>query len=251
VRVETIGDCTLYLGDCLEILPTLGKVDAVVTDPPYLVTPTSITHYTKPGMIKGGWMGKEYPTGHGKLFETPDFGEWMAACFCAVKTNGDAYFMTNDRNLSDMKSAAELVGWKWHNLLVWKKPAGIPNRWYFKDCEFTLYLFKGRARTIRVPSSTQMFVCGHTTDRKHPSEKPTLLFEHYIQNSTDIGETILDPFMGSGTTGVACAKLGRKFIGIEIEPRYFDIACERIRKAYEQPDMFIERPKPAKQEALL
>ncbi len=62
---------------------------------------------------------------------------------------------------------------------------------------------------------------------------------------------ILDPFMGSGTTGVACAKLGRKFIGIEIEPKYFDIACERIRKAYDQPDMFIERPKPPKQEALL
>ena len=65
------------------------------------------------------------------------------------------------------------------------------------------------------------------------------------------GHTILDPFMGSGTTGVACAKLGRKFIGIEIESKYFDIACERIRKAYDQPDFFVEPPKPAKQEALL
>ena len=64
-------------------------------------------------------------------------------------------------------------------------------------------------------------------------------------------ETILDPFMGSGTTGVACAKLGRKFIGIEIEPKYFDIACKRIEEAYAQGDMFIEPPKPAKQESLL
>ena len=65
------------------------------------------------------------------------------------------------------------------------------------------------------------------------------------------GETILDPFMGSGTTGVACVKLGRKFIGIEIDPTYFDIACKRIADAYKQPDMFVERPAPPKQEALL
>jgi site-specific DNA-methyltransferase (adenine-specific) len=63
-------------------------------------------------------------------------------------------------------------------------------------------------------------------------------------------ETIIDPFMGSGTTGVACAKLGRKFIGIEIEPKYFDIACRRIEAAYKQPDLFHEKPKPAKQEAM-
>ena len=68
---------------------------------------------------------------------------------------------------------------------------------------------------------------------------------------TDVGKTILDPFMGSGTTGVACAKLGRKFIGIEIEPKYFDIACRRIEAAYAQPDMFVPAPQPAKQEALL
>ena len=66
---------------------------------------------------------------------------------------------------------------------------------------------------------------------------------HYIKNSTDRGQLVIDPFMGSGTTGVACAKLGRKFIGIELEPKYFDIACERIQKAYDQPDMFVELPK--------
>ena len=72
-----------------------------------------------------------------------------------------------------------------------------------------------------------------------------------IRNSSDRDQTILDPFMGSGTTGVAAVKLGRKFIGIEIEERYFSIACRRISEALKQPDMFIERPKPAKQEAML
>lgn len=74
--------------------------------------------------------------------------------------------------------------------------------------------------------------------------------EWIVDLATTRGQTILDPFMGSGTTGVAAVKLGRKFIGIEIEPKYFDIACRRISEALKQPDMFIEKPKPAKQETL-
>ena len=78
----------------------------------------------------------------------------------------------------------------------------------------------------------------------HPTEKPVPLFSAWVRDFTNAGETILDPFMGSGTTGVACVKLGRKFIGIEIEPKYFDIACKRIEAAYAQPDMFVSPPQP-------
>ena len=86
---------------------------------------------------------------------------------------------------------------------------------------------------------------------EHPTQKPLRLVSDWLRAFSDFGETILDPFMGSGTTGVAAVKLGRKFIGIEIEPKYFDIACRRIDEALRSPDMFIERPKPApKQEAL-
>ena len=245
-----IGDCTLYQGDCLEIMPTLGKVDAVVTDPPYEVTPTSKTHYTNPGMINGGWVAKSYPVNHGKMFEIPDFAEWMSLAFNASKANADAYFMSNDKTLPDMQKAAGLSGWKFHNILVWQKPMGIPNRWYFKDCEFTIYCWKGKAKTIKNPSSTQTFKAAHTKERTHPSEKPVALLSHYIENSTGKGDAILDPFMGSGTTGVACAKLGRKFIGIELEPKYFDIACQRIEAAYKQPDLFVEPPAKAVQGGL-
>jgi DNA modification methylase len=240
-----IGGCRLLLGDCLEIMPTLEKVDAVITDPPYEITPTSITHYTKPGML-GGWMGKEYPVNQGKMFEIPEFGVWMSAALDAAKDDADAYFMSNDRNLADMINTSKESGWKVHNILVWQKPMGIPNRWYFKDVEFTVYCWKGKAKTIRHPSSKQTFKTAHTQDRKHPSEKPIKLMSHYIENSTDIGFSVLDPFMGSGT-GVACAKLGRKFIGIEMEPKYFDIACKRIEDAYKQPDLFVEPPKKAEQ----
>jgi DNA modification methylase len=238
-----IGDATLYLGDCLEIMPTLDKVDAVVTDPPYEVTPTSKTHYEKPGMIKGGWMGNEYPVNHGKMFEISAFNEWMPAVFQAANVNADAYIMSNDKNVSEMQRQAVKAGWKFHNLLVWQKPTGIPNRWYFKDCEFTLYLWKGAAVTINNPASTQTYRATHTSARTHPSEKPVKLMMHYVGNSTnDARPVVLDPFMGSGTTGVACAKLGRKFVGIEIEPKYFDIACKRIEDAYKKPDLFIEPP---------
>ena len=87
-----------------------------------------------------------------------------------------------------------------------------------------------------------------TAGRSHPHQKPVWLLAHLINKAT--GQTILDPFMGSGTTGVACAKLGRKFTGIELDEGYFDIACRRIEEAYAQPDLFVEPPKPANQGAL-
>lgn len=251
VLVEHLAEgVALYLGDCREILPTLPKVDAVVTDPPYMVTPTSITHYKPGGFFGGGWITKSYPVGHGRLFEVPDFAEWANLVFSVCTDSADAYFMTNDRELPRMREALEAGGWKFHNLLVWKKQSGIPNRWYFKDCEFTLYMFRGVAKTIRNPGSGQFFACAHPSPREHDSEKPTELMARYVENSTDTTQTVLDPFMGSGTTGVAAVKLGREFIGIEIEPKYFDIACRRVSEAIKQPDFFIERSTPAKQESL-
>ncbi len=89
---------------------------------------------------------------------------------------------------------------------------------------------------------------GAYRDKEHPTQKPVEVMKWCLGFVAD-AKTILDPFMGSGTTGVAAVKLGRKFIGIEIEPKYFDIACRRISEALKQPDMFIERPAPAKQEA--
>jgi DNA modification methylase len=86
--------------------------------------------------------------------------------------------------------------------------------------------------------------------KQHPTQKPVEVMEWCLQELPRQTHTILDPFMGSGTTLVACAKLGRRGIGIEIDPGYFDIACERVRKAYAQPDLFIAPPTPAKQEAM-
>ena len=232
-----IGDCTLYLGDCLEILPTLDPVDAVVTDPPYKLTSGGKT----PGGMKGGWIDT-YDNKGAPVHCDVTWQQIMDGLFSALKTNADAYVMANDKNMNEALNAASKAGFRFHNLLVWDKRTAVANRWYMKNCEFVLYLYRGAAKRINDAGSKQLYSVPQRDASDHPTEKPPELMGHYIGNSTQRGQAVLDPFMGSGTTGVACAKLGRKFIGIELEPKYFDIACERIRKAYDQPDLFVEPP---------
>lgn len=120
-------------------------------------------------------------------------------------------------------------GFKLHNILVWEKNTMNTNRWYMKNCEFTLFLYKGKAKTINNPSSKQVHKFNNIIGNKnHPTEKPVELMELYISNSSNENGIILDPFMGAGSTGVACKNLHRDFIGIEIDEKYFKIAEERI-----------------------
>jgi len=236
--IETIGDATLYLGDCREILPELGKVDAVVTDPPYKLTSGGNT----PGGMKGGWFD-DY-NNNGCLVECNiSWREIMALLHDACRADADLYVMANDKNVCEAGSAAKEAGLGFHNLLVWDKVNATANRWYMKNCEFVLYFWKGRARTIADASAKQLIRCAQVDESLHPTEKPVSLMAHYIGNSSGQDQTILDPFMGSGTTGVAALKLGRKFIGIEIDPKHFDTACRRIEQALKQPRLF-EEPKP-------
>lgn len=244
-RVEVIGDCTLFLGDCLEILPTLGKVDAVVTDPPYLLTSGG----KSPGGMQGGWM-TDYDNGGSPVHCDITWHQIMSSVFSALSDHADAYVMANDKNVHEAMNAAKDSGFRFHNLLVWDKGTATANRWYMKNCEFVLYLYKGAAERINDAGSKQLYRVPQIDESIHPTEKPVELMGHYVGNSTHRGETVLDPFLGSGTTGVACAKLGRKFIGIEIEPKYYEIALNRISDAYKQGDMFVERHKKMKQRDL-
>jgi site-specific DNA-methyltransferase (adenine-specific)/modification methylase len=212
-----IGDATLYLGDCLEILPTLGKVDAVVTDPPY---------------------GVSYNPGFGKMakLSSPMVGDGappdvrLLASWPAVIWGGN--------NFCDQlpRSTGWLVWFKYH-----------PDGSQHSQAELA---WTNVVRTVRHYSEAYHGFMRQRDGWFHPTQKPPGLMGWCLGFVPD-ARTILDPFMGSGTTGVACAKLGRKFIGIEIEPKYFDIACKRIEEAYRQPDFFVERPPSPKQEMLL
>ena len=204
-----IGDATLYLGDCMEILPTLDKVDVVITDPPYGLG----------DRMKGGtWAEKQ---------EFKDMVVWDTA-------------PPSIENLLNIASKAKICvfwGGNYYGLpasrcwLVWDKQNAVPT---MSDCEIAW---------TNLDANTKRF--SHPVGRVlngHPSEKPLRLMEWTLKTVKASG-VILDPFMGSGTTGVAAIQMGHKFIGIERESKYFDIACKRIEQASKQVDMFIEKPK--------
>lgn len=204
VRKVVIGDATLYCGDCLEILPTLGEVDAVVTDPPYGIGfAAQPTRYQRiNGMEPASWDNERPQTAVNLAISRVRF---------AIIWGGNYFALPPSR------------GW-----LVWSKTGNAPS---MADLEMAWTNIDMNARSFEKSVKSASLEKNLQT-AAHPSQKPVGLMEWSIGFLPDAA-TILDPFMGSGTTGVACVKLGRKFIGIEIEPKYFDIACDRIRRAHE------------------
>jgi len=220
MRVETIGDATLYLGDCLEILPTLGKVDAVVTDPPY-----GMRWNVDGSRFSGGEdkFGRKRTNQAGKCWDAPIYGDdvefepspWLA--FDQVILFGSNHY-----------SMRLPVG----TTLVWIKRYDPAFGTFLSDAEIAWEKGGHGVYCFRDVSGNG---AGANYPKLHPTQKTIGVMSWCVQRTTG---SILDPFMGSGTTGVACANLGRKFIGIEIEPKYFDIACERIAAAYAQGRLF-------------
>lgn len=260
---QIIGDCTLYLGDCRDILPTLGNVDAVVTSPPY----DNLREY-------GGF----------------EFNWAEIIPRIEVKTGGVCVWNVMDAVVdgsetgTSFKQALKFMecGWRLHDTMIYLKTnVNFPceNR-YHNGFEYMFVFSNGKPNTFNGIEDRPNKWSGsimHGTDRQpngskkqisglgkiiksygkrfnwwlmfnnepcngHPAPMPYTMAYDHTMTWTNLQETILDPFMGSGTTGVACVKLGRKFIGIELEPKYFDIACKRIEQAYKQPDFFVPQP---------
>ena len=234
-RKKQIGDCTLYLGDCREILPLLPRVDAVVTDPPYgIALQTQNAGRDKRPYQKAGDVIREART---------------------QKHNFDP-IIGDDRPFDPTPLLAfeNLVLWGANNYadklppshcwFSWDKKCGKAANSDIGDCE--LAWTRGiRFKTVR---AFRHMWAGFQRDsevggiRHHPTQKPVALMCWCI-DFFPTAEIILDPFMGSGTTGVSCAKRGLRFIGIEIDPNYFSIACRRIEEAHKQGDFFVPAPK--------
>lgn len=203
-----IGRATLYLGDCRDILPALPRVDAVVTDPPYGVSTGIVADRPTKWQRRAGQVPEEWDDITAPIVTSlPDF----APC---IIWGGNYYCLPPSR------------GW-----LSWFKPDAPPSMANF---ELAWTSFDSNARQLSVS-------IGETNPERigHPTQKPLRLMKWCLGFVPD-AETILDPFMGSGTTGVAAVQMGRSFIGIEREPKYFDIACKRIEDAQRQGDFFIE-----------
>lgn len=229
-RKEVIGNAELWLGDCREILPTIGRVDVgvhmvvwVITDPPYGIK-------YSPGGGGRGW------TNGIKTFAGSDLvrGDNQPFDPTMILSLGFPCILWGANHYADKLPPRD----SW---LVWDKREGTCNN-DFADCELAWLSEGGPARVFRHLWNGAFRKSERGEIRVHPTQKAVAIMLWCVEFSPSIA-TVLDPYMGSGTTGVACAKLGRKFIGIEIELKYFDIACKRIEQAYKQPDMFIKQPK--------
>lgn len=219
MKEERIGPHRLFLGDCLAVMPSLGKVGAVVTDPPYGIGEDGGRFRDRKGgghrvLPKRGWDAER---------PSQDIFDMIQDAAPEAIIWGGNYF-------ADMLPPSK--GW-----LYWDKLMGGD----FADGELA---WTSLDRALR-----KFTMCNKMAGKVHPTQKPVALMEWCLGFLPD-AKTILDPFAGSGTTGVACQKLGRTFIGIEKDPDYFAIMCKRIDEAMRQPDLFIAPPTPAKQEAL-
>jgi site-specific DNA-methyltransferase (adenine-specific) len=218
IREETIGPCRLILGDCLEVLPLIGKVDAVVTDPPYGIN-----------------LGKTAGTGgsHGMSFE-------------AYEGYEDTYENFVNEIVPRLNAALDATTrglvWTGPHIHEQRKPNVIGgvycpsgagrHGWGFKT--FLPFLLYGNGPDIHLgaPFPTTLQSTEKPTPNGHPCPKPIGWMVWNVELTSRDGSTILDPFMGSGTTGVACIRTGRKFIGIEREEKYFTIAVKRIEREW-------------------
>lgn len=219
----------LLQGDCLKLMKKIPdeSIDLIVTDPPY----RTITGGDKNGV--SSVRPKGMLSGNRKLFTYQNNilpKDWMSILYSVLKPNSHTYIFTNALNIQTMLEEAINAGFKLHNILVWEKNNCTPSQFYMKNCEYILFLRKGKAKWINnIGKSKTVHQFNNIIGTKlHPTQKPVDLLEFYINNSSAVGDTVLDPFMGCGSTGVACLNTNRNFIGIELDECYFKIAEERI-----------------------
>jgi site-specific DNA-methyltransferase (adenine-specific) len=233
-RKEVIGDCTLYLGDCLEVMPALGKVDVSIVDPPYGVASGVGSGLRKSRKSKTNYSLYDDTVENFNLVVIPSVELALSICKRMAVTSGfkRMYDYPRPAHIGSFQYGAGTTVMSCWGPALWQ-----PILYYGVDPR------QGKL----VPDSFQK--CNDKSDDNgHPCPKPLKSWTRLVKRVSRNGETVLDFMMGSGTTGVACAKLGRKFIGIEIDPDYFEIACKRVQAAYDQPDLFVAPPTPPTQE---
>ena len=242
MKVE-IGNATLYLGDCMDVLPTLGKVDAVITDPPFEAEAHTLQRRK---------LGKTDGTGGRDVLVdalpfdamTEEVRDGVCKRIKSICSGWTLYFCQAEA-VSGWRKSLENAGQKYKRAMVWIKPDGMPQ--FTGDrpgmgYESIVASWCGEGRSVWNGGGRHGVFTFNKNDCKgpapHPTTKPVPLMAELIGLFSNSDTTILDPFMGSGTTGVAAVQMGRKFIGIEREPKYFEIACKRIEDAQRQDSLF-------------
>lgn len=267
IRVEQIGNATLYLGDNRQVMPSLpgGCADMVFTSPPYNLGNTTggglpgkkLGHYSEAaalGKKRGGngkWGGGKLADGYEAYDDAmpmSDYIAWqkatLAECWRLLSDRGAIYYNHKVRVLDGIALTPLTYNpdLPLRQIIIWARAGGVnfsPVA-YLPTHEWIMVLAKPdfRLRDKAASGAGDVWYIPQEGNTEHPAPFPVALPERAIE--TTAGGAVFDPFMGSGTTGVACARLGRRFIGVEIDPGYFDIACRRIEQAQRQADLFAE-----------
>ena len=240
MRIETIGDATLFLGDCMEVLPTLGKVDAVITDPPY-------SERCHTGHDEGAHDARDGANRSGLGYTALTLVEMqtLAGAYVAA-TNGWVVWMTDSDLAVAIRTALEEGGLCAFAPLPYFHPGRSVRLAGDGPSSWTDWIVVARTKAVRkwgtLPGG---YVAGPGwNDKARMGGKPTALMEALVRDYSRPGDTVLDSHMGAGTTGVACMRTGRKFIGCEIDPDAFALSCRRIEQAYKQRPLFEAEPAP-------
>ena len=246
-RKEIIGDCTLYLGDCMDIMPSLKRVDLIFTDVPYLCSTGGVSTSSTYGS-KNKWLKNGSDIGllkSGKLFEHNDVKEsdYLPLIFDVMKDDAHIYLMTNSLHLSNIEIEMRKTGFLINNILVMRKNNCVTNQWYMKNIEFNIFGRKAVNSNAKALNNMSIKSCIDVimpsgVERVHETEKPVDYVALHIVNSTKEDDVVLDPFAGSSTTGVACVKHNRRYIGIEIDEKKFDTSCWRLEEELKQGRLF-------------
>ena len=217
---------TLMLGDAMDRMAEIesGSVDMICADPPYTMTKNGKSvrpNYMPVSMGDNMFSGK-----------LPVTADWMAECYRVLRNDG-AHFYTfcNINDVQISLNAATAAGFKLHNIISMIKDTKMPNRWYLKYTELVLFFRKGPAKPINDMTSrdyVQVTMPTQANGKVHITQKPLDFIQKIVTNSSSPGDLVLDPFMGSATTGIACLNTGRRFIGIERDEACFSVACDRV-----------------------
>lgn len=241
-RSETIGLATLYLGDCLEVMPTIGRVDHIIADPPY----EAIMHASKSGM-----KGLVRPDGshHWKPLDFESIDGIRDDFITVSATICDGWFIAfcTSEGVAKWADPINVSPMKYKRACVWIKPDSTPQlngQGPAQGAEHFVCAWAGTGHS-RWNAGGKRGVYTHLVNNpertgKHPTEKPRRLMSEIIADFTNRDQLICDPFMGSGTTGVAAVMAKRRFIGIERDPKYFDLACHRLEQAQRQDVLFAD-----------
>lgn len=245
-RVERIGDAELWLGDCLEVIPSIASFDALITDPPYSsggAFRSDRNRSTAEKYIGGGYA--EGSTAHLRPEFSGDNKDqrsyllwcslWLGLSLRVANSSAVCVMFSDWRQLPTTTDAIQAGGWIWRGLAVWDKTeAARPQKgWFRNQCEYVVWGSAGPMANEGpcLPGVFRQSVLSE--GKEHIAGKPLGVMEGII-SIAKAGGTVFDPFMGSASTGVAAMRTNRPFIGIEIEPRYFDIACRRIEREASQ-----------------